>query len=79
MTETTHRHRWEDITERTSPYAVQRCNGLGGCGTIRRIGKGSFPGWRFDVSPPPDVAWEIMFQGAEGPALEGQRRSSIRS
>jgi hypothetical protein len=61
-TSSAHRHGWEDISERMSPYTVQRCNGLGGCGTIRRIGKvlrnlGPQP------EPPPDSEWEIMFQG----------------
>lgn len=64
-----HEHQWEDISERGSPYTIERCNGLGGCGTIRRIGKTLYSGWRRDVQAPPDTAWEIMFQGVEGPRL----------
>ena len=69
MDDTTHEHRWEEIIELTSPYVVQRCNGLGGCGTIRRIRKVSYVGWRPGVEAPPDASWEIMFQGVEGPCL----------
>ena len=65
--ETIHRHQWEEIVERASPFTVQRCNGLGGCGTIRRIGKTAYPGWRAGIETPPDAAWEVMFQGVEAP------------
>lgn len=57
-----HRHGWEDISERSSPYTVHRCNGLGGCGTIRRIGKVLRSAGQA-LQTPPDSAWEIMFQG----------------
>jgi hypothetical protein len=65
MDEATHRHRWEDISERPSQYTVQRCNGMGGCGTIRRIGKIVFPRGQSQTEAPPDAAWEVMFQGEE--------------
>jgi hypothetical protein len=57
-----HRHGWEDISERSSPYTVHRCNGLGGCGTIRRISK-VLRSAETRPEAPPDSAWEIMFQG----------------
>ncbi len=52
-----HRHGWEDISERVSPYIVHRCNGLGGCGTIRRLRKILW------AEAHADAAWEIMFEG----------------
>jgi hypothetical protein len=60
-----HRHRWEDISERQGLYTVQRCNGLGGCGTIRRIDKALFPGREGRADAPRDHQWEVMFQGEE--------------
>jgi hypothetical protein len=60
-----HRHRWEDVTERGSPYVVERCNGFGGCGTIRRISRSAFRPGQGQIVAPPDAAWEIMFEGED--------------